>query len=241
MKCIVAGPNVKILGKAIHTLAKIGDELYLESLESGLAVRTVNASRSAFAGFTFPPSFFLEYDERGTINNNTIHSNNDDDGDNSTFKGKLAVRSVLFVFKRLADMDKSVERCLLTADSTSSRVVFTFHCKYGIVKTHKLAFIESETLVVNHDKSSVPNRIASAPSVFLDAAACFHANVYEIVFEPLFDRLVVRNHCDEADLMGGPAAGGGSGVGADPAKMSSVKYRCFSRGLRLYVFLWFRR
>ena len=138
MKCIIAGPNVKILGKAIHTLAKIGDELYLESLESGLAVRTVNNSRSAFAGFTFPPSFFLQYDERYTSNS---HADNDDAS--ASFKGKLAVRSVLFVFKRLADMDKSVERCVLTADAADSRVVFTFHCKYGIVKTHKLAFIES--------------------------------------------------------------------------------------------------
>ena len=226
MKCVVAGPNVKIFGKAIHTLAKIGDELYLESLETGLAVRTVNASRSAFAGFTFPPNFFLEYDERGGSSSNSDPS----------FKGKLTVRSVLFVFKRLADMDKSVERCIVSADSTDSRVVFTFHCKYGIVKTHKLAYIESETLVVNHDKAGVPNRITSPPLVFIDAVACFNAAVVEIVFEPFFDRLVVRNHCDEALLGGG---GGGRGVSAssavDPAKSTSVKFSLSPQEFDVYV------
>ncbi|XP_036991225.2 cell cycle checkpoint control protein RAD9A isoform X2 [Artibeus jamaicensis] len=35
MKCLVAGGNVKVLGKAVHSLSRIGDELYLEPLEDG--------------------------------------------------------------------------------------------------------------------------------------------------------------------------------------------------------------
>jgi len=201
MKCVVAGPNVKIFGKAVHTLAKIGDELYLEPLEIGLAVRTVNSSRSAYAGFNFAPSFFLGYET------NLAGAGGNDDA--SRFKGKIAVRSVLFVFKRLTDMDKSVERCILFTDEKESRVVFQLHCKHGIVKTHKLAFIESETLVVNHDKSKAANLIKSIPSVFLDAVSCFQATVDEVVFEPLFDQLLVRNYSDDALT--------------DPSKALSVK------------------
>ena len=45
MKFIVPGVNVKHLGKAIHCLAKIGDEVYLDSESDALILRTVNISR----------------------------------------------------------------------------------------------------------------------------------------------------------------------------------------------------
>ncbi|XP_029430254.1 cell cycle checkpoint control protein RAD9A isoform X2 [Rhinatrema bivittatum] len=35
MKCLVTGGNVKVLGKAIHSLFRIGDEVYFEPLEDG--------------------------------------------------------------------------------------------------------------------------------------------------------------------------------------------------------------
>lgn len=61
MKCLVTGGNVKVLGKAVHSLSRIGDELYLEPLEDGLSLRTVNSSRSAYACFLFAPLFFHQY------------------------------------------------------------------------------------------------------------------------------------------------------------------------------------
>ena len=45
MKYFVSGNNVKLLGKAIHCLAKIGDKVYLEPTSDSLALRTVNFSR----------------------------------------------------------------------------------------------------------------------------------------------------------------------------------------------------
>ena len=45
MKFVVPGSNVKLLGKAIHCLAKIGDEVYLEPARDSLALRAVNSSR----------------------------------------------------------------------------------------------------------------------------------------------------------------------------------------------------
>ena len=47
--------------RALHALARIGDDLYLDSQVDGLALRTTNGFRSAFASFLFHADFFLEY------------------------------------------------------------------------------------------------------------------------------------------------------------------------------------
>ena len=46
MKFVIPGINVKTTGKAIHCLAKIGDEIYLEPSLDSLTLRSVNLSRS---------------------------------------------------------------------------------------------------------------------------------------------------------------------------------------------------
>ena len=45
MKFLVPGANVKVLGKAIHCLAKVGDEVSFETGADSLCLRTVNISR----------------------------------------------------------------------------------------------------------------------------------------------------------------------------------------------------
>ena len=45
MKFIIPNTNVKVFGKAIHCLAKIGDEVFLEQEEDSLMLRTVNISK----------------------------------------------------------------------------------------------------------------------------------------------------------------------------------------------------
>ncbi len=50
-----------VFGRALHCLAKIGDDLFLEPQVDGLAVRAINSSRSAFVSFLFSPDFFTSY------------------------------------------------------------------------------------------------------------------------------------------------------------------------------------
>lgn len=91
MKCLLAGNNVKsklglslvsiyevlnykhffplVLARAIHSLAKIGDELHIEPTENGLVLKTVNSSKSAFSSFRFHVPFFLCYSH---ISENTV-------------------------------------------------------------------------------------------------------------------------------------------------------------------------
>ena len=49
MRCVIPKAHLKIFARAVHSLAKIGDDLYLDAGESGLAISTINSSRSAYA------------------------------------------------------------------------------------------------------------------------------------------------------------------------------------------------
>ena len=82
MKCKLSAINVKLFAKAVHSLAKLGSEIYLEPLEDGLAVKTVNSSRSAYASYIFLQPLFEIYDPQSS-----------DDDEN--FKCKVAVKTML--------------------------------------------------------------------------------------------------------------------------------------------------
>ncbi|XP_008531952.1 cell cycle checkpoint control protein RAD9A isoform X3 [Equus przewalskii] len=116
MKCLVTGGNVKVLGKAVHSLSRIGDELYLEPLEDGLSLRTVNSSRSAYACFLFAPLFFQQYQ---------VATSGQD-----PLRCKILMKSFLSVFRSLAMLEKTVEKCCISLNGRSSRLVVQLHCKY---------------------------------------------------------------------------------------------------------------
>lgn len=63
-----------MFARAIHSLAKIGEELYVDPSIDGLAIRTVNSSRSAFVSYTFKPSFFSSYSHQSKTNANSSRS-----------------------------------------------------------------------------------------------------------------------------------------------------------------------
>uniref|UniRef100_A0A665TCQ7 Cell cycle checkpoint control protein RAD9A n=1 Tax=Echeneis naucrates TaxID=173247 RepID=A0A665TCQ7_ECHNA len=147
MDCVVTGGNVKVLAKAIHSLSRIGDELYVEPQEDGLALRSVNSSRSAYACFLFAPLFFSRY---------TIPSGH-------TFRCKMLIKSVQAVFRSLASLEKTVEKCHIELDKHKDRLTFTLHCKHGLLKTHNLSFQDSESLQAVFDKDSCANVFRAQP------------------------------------------------------------------------------
>ncbi|KTG40236.1 hypothetical protein cypCar_00030021 [Cyprinus carpio] len=125
MDCVATGGNVKVLAKAIHSLSRIGEELYLEPLEDGLALRSVNSSRSAFACFLLSPLFFQRYQAPS----------------DQSFRCKMPIKSVQAVFKSLASLDRSVEKCRIQLNSEKNRLTITLHCKHG--KMHFLLMVDT--------------------------------------------------------------------------------------------------
>ncbi|XP_005102659.1 cell cycle checkpoint control protein RAD9A [Aplysia californica] len=194
MKCTIPGVNLKVFGRAIQSLSKIGDELYFEPLEDGLYLRTVNSCRSAYGYFQFSPSFFLHY----------IDGSSGQDGRSSDEEGlrcKIGMKSVMAVFKSLPTIDKTVEKCRISLNMSEARLIFQMYCRHGIIKTHNLAFIECDTLQAVFSKDLCPNKITAPPKLLCDAVLNFQSTQEEITLIVRPDFLALKNYVeDEPDI-----------------------------------------
>ncbi|XP_046904145.1 cell cycle checkpoint control protein RAD9A isoform X2 [Hypomesus transpacificus] len=171
----------KVLAKAIHSLSRIGDELYLEPQEDGLALRSVNSSRSAYACFLFAPLFFSRY---------TIPRGH-------AFRCKMAIKCVQAVFRSLSSLEKTVVKCHMELDGEKSRLTFTLHCKHGLLKTHNLSFQDSESLQAVFDKGSAVNVLRAQPKLLVDTVLHFPPSLEEVSVTVSAERVWFRNHVDD--------------------------------------------
>ncbi|XP_056625986.1 cell cycle checkpoint control protein RAD9A [Triplophysa dalaica] len=184
MDCVATGGNVKVLAKAIHSLSRIGDELYLEPVEDGLALRSVNSSRSAFACFLLSPLFFQRYETPS----------------DQSFRCKMPIKSVQSVFKSLSSLERSVEKCRIQFNNEKSRLTITLHCKHGLLKTHNLSFQDCESLQAVFDKDSCANMLQAQSRLMVDTVLHFPPSLEEVNLSVSNDRVWLRNHIeDDAD------------------------------------------
>ncbi|XP_048339895.1 cell cycle checkpoint control protein RAD9A [Sphaerodactylus townsendi] len=170
MKCIITGGNVKALGKAVHSLSRIGDEVYIEPLKEGLSLRAVNASRSAYACFLFAPLFFQHYapGESRPV------------PDAGPVRCKVLMKSFLAVFRSLSLLEKTVEKCLISLRFCASRLRVQLHCKYGVIKTHDLLFQECESLQAVFDTEQCTHTLRAPPRLLVDAVVHFPLTLAEV-------------------------------------------------------------
>ncbi|CAH1232736.1 RAD9A [Branchiostoma lanceolatum] len=190
MKCIIPGTNIKVFGKAIHSLSKIGEELYLEPLEHGLALRTVNAARSAYGCFIFAPEFFYHYD-----NSSEATEGGEIEDVEETFKCKIQMKSVLAVFRSLSTLERSVDRCKITLDE-GPRLVFQLYCKHSITKTYNLTFQECETLQAVFSKDLCPNAITAQAKLLTDVVQNFQLSLEEITLIVSPEKVILKNYVE---------------------------------------------
>lgn len=184
MKCAVPGPNVKILAKAIHSLAKIGDEMYVEPQDKGISFRTVNMARSAYASFTFSESYFSYY---------TYGNLEEDDA----LRCQVTMRSAMAVFKAPSTLDRQVENCLINLDAKSCKLVFVLKYRNGITKTHFLPIIDCQILQAAFSQKSAPNQLTAHHKVMADAMLNFQPGLIEITLEVTPQKVLLRNYLDD--------------------------------------------
>lgn len=185
MKCTAPGRNIKVFGKAILCLAKIGEDIYFEGEASGLAVRTVNLSRSAYGSFSFQTSFFSKF---------SLQSQN-----SIELRCKVTSRSCLSIFKNLVTLEKSVENFSIELKFREGEFVFTLLHKTGIKKQYNLTFQECEGLSAIFNKNSSVIHIVSNQKFLSDCVVHFPTSVSEITLSVKHDHAMLTNYMEEQD------------------------------------------
>ena len=135
MKCVIPAKHIRMLGRVIHTLARIGDYLFIEPLpNNNLALRTLNSSRSSFLSFILNENFFEEYIENmpDEIENTSV-----EDPENQS-KFKVFLRAVVMAFKSISSVDKTVESCTIQTLQKEQKVQITLRCKFSVTKLYSI-------------------------------------------------------------------------------------------------------
>ncbi|XP_078523612.1 cell cycle checkpoint control protein RAD9B isoform X4 [Lissotriton helveticus] len=173
MKCVITGSHLKVFGRAIHALSRISDEMWFDPIEKGLALRSVNSSRSAYACVFFSSMYFQHYSQA------VIHEQGQGDVQ-LHFKCKFPMKSVMPVFRCLNTLERNVEKCNISINFNDCHVVFQLFCKHGITKTHNLSFQDCEPLQAVFTKHMCPNILKVQSKVLSDIMIHFSTYQEEI-------------------------------------------------------------
>ncbi|XP_075754806.1 cell cycle checkpoint control protein RAD9B isoform X1 [Pelodiscus sinensis] len=150
MKCVIGGTHLRVFGRAIQAIARISDEFWFDPNEKGLALRSVNSSRSAYACYFFSSTFFQHYCW-------TVEPEQCQKKRQLPYTCKLVMKSVLPLFRCLNTLERNVEKFNIYTNVNDCHITFQLFCKHGIVKTHNLTFYESEPLQAVFSKNMCPN------------------------------------------------------------------------------------
>lgn len=226
MKCTIPGPNARseyplsshpsihnsdhlihssrphsrtVLAKAVHSFARIGNELFLEAQTDGLSIRTVNRTKSAFAMILFNQDFFSNYDMTPTAPPAADAMETDastvvDSGFDN--KCKVSVKSLLSVFKNM----RQVEECRMHMDSDNYKLRFEFRCRQRMLKTHYVSVLEQESLQAVFHTDNMPNVLTASHKLFDEIVGNFQAYEEELTLDARRVELVVKNFVEGATV-----------------------------------------
>ncbi|NXS65416.1 RAD9B protein, partial [Pandion haliaetus] len=121
-----------VFGRAIHAIARISDEFWFDPVERGLALRSVNSSRSAYAYVFFSSMFFQHYCW-------TAVSQPCQKEKQLSLPCKLIIKSVLPVFRCVNVLERNVEKCSIYTNINGHHITFQLLCKYGRLHVKLLA------------------------------------------------------------------------------------------------------
>ncbi|KAM9101343.1 cell cycle checkpoint control protein RAD9B isoform X1 [Sarcophilus harrisii] len=173
MKCVMDNRQVKVFGKAIHALARISEDLWLDPNEKGFGLRSMSSCRSAYGSILFPVSFFQLY--QWTTTSEMCDSNM-----SLYLKCKLGMKSVLPIFRCLNTLERNVEKCRIFTSVDTGHVIFQLFCKHGVIKTHNLYFQESEPVEAVFAKHMCANVLKVQSRLLAEIMVHFPLNQEEI-------------------------------------------------------------
>lgn len=180
MDCTLADASgIRILSKVITCASKLGDDLTFSATDTGLIIRTINASHSACATFIFRRPFFGSY---------TITTA-------SPVPARVPARSLVPVLRS----PNALFSLRITIEDDDDVVIFRAATKTKVKKTFRVPVHDGGTLpAAIYDKASCSSYITTRARFLLDVLANFHTRLEELVLAPGSAALSVLSHVDAA-------------------------------------------
>ncbi|NWX85923.1 RAD9B protein, partial [Nothoprocta pentlandii] len=179
-----------VFGRAIHAIARISDEFCFDPVEKGLALRSVNSSRSACAYVFFSSMFFQHYCWAAV-------SESCQKEKPLPLPCKLIIKSVLPVFRCINMLERNVEKCNIYTNSNDHHITFQLICKHGVVKTHNLTFQECDPLQAVFAKHMCPNVLKLQSRLLADIMIHFPMSQEEVTLAVTPMKVCFRSYADE--------------------------------------------
>ncbi|NXY81848.1 RAD9B protein, partial [Alcedo cyanopectus] len=178
-----------VFGRAIQAIARISDEFWFDPIEKGLALRSVNSSRSAYACVFFSSMFFQHYCW-------TAASQPHQKEKQLSLPCKLIIKSVLPVFRSVNVLEKNVEKCSIYT-TINDHITFQLLCKHGVVKTYNLTFQECDPLQAVFAKHLCPNILKVHSRLLADIMIHFPTSQEEVTLSATPMKVCFRSYTEE--------------------------------------------
>ncbi|VDD87030.1 unnamed protein product [Enterobius vermicularis] len=174
--------NFKIFARAVFALNRIGDELYLEPSREGLALRSLNCSKSAYAAFLFSTTFFASYDV-------------DQIRDSENNLCRISMKPALMAFKCAKTLEKSVLACSLFINPKADTMLVQLTHTYDIVKSHEIPLLECTTAFRNIvDKADLKYNLTASSSLLLSLLSEIRQDTSDVTFKAGKEVFAVKNY-----------------------------------------------
>nr|CAI5848698.1 unnamed protein product [Callosobruchus analis] len=190
MNCIIPGQNIKILSKALHALAKVGDELFIEARNEKAVLISLNLRKTVCVKYYFLDSFFSSY----VVDKNALNDQNE------AVTCKIHMKTILPLFKGI-HLDKKLDFIKLLYEANSDKI--TLKMKYkcdDIVMTHNLNLMDPAMLTIDVQPDSGCNNILTTSTCFTQLLGMFSSSDDEITLEISKTKMVARNYCTGAPV-----------------------------------------
>ncbi|NXF24437.1 RAD9B protein, partial [Rhodinocichla rosea] len=179
-----------VFGRAIHAIARISDEFWFDPVEKGLALRSVNSSRSAYACVFFSSMFFQHY--CCTAGTQPCQKEKQ-----LSLPCKLIIKSVLPVFRCVNVLERNVEKCSICTSPSEQHITFQLLCRHGVVKTYNLTFQECDPLQAVFAKHMCPNILKVHSRLLADVMIHFPSSQEEITLSVTPMKVCFKSYTEE--------------------------------------------
>ncbi|KAB5595456.1 Rad9 protein [Ceratobasidium theobromae] len=181
MQTTLSPTSLRTFTKGLACIARYGDELCLHATPEQLTLCATNAAKTAYCGIKFLPEFFDTYRVGTSMD---TFGEDPDSGEELTVRGQLLVKTLLSVLRHKS-VEKSLDKCEFNVvegvgggaaegeekpeeQSAESRLVLRMHCKFGVIKTHKLYLNQPPVILAPTLPQQRASRVTVGPRAMRD-------------------------------------------------------------------------